>query len=50
MRVWGNEKEGMREWEDTWEFNCMYLQPKNKTHLIRFNERSEWPLHQPTWK
>ena len=30
--------------------NCMDLQPANKTPSFRTNERSEWNLHQPTWK
>ena len=50
MRVWGIGEEGMREWGDRWEFDCMDLKPANKTHSLSSNERSEWPLYQPTWK
>ena len=28
MRVRGNVEEGMREYGDRWEFNCMDLQPE----------------------
>ena len=30
MRVWGNGEEGLREWGDRWEFECMELQTGNK--------------------
>ena len=28
----------------------MELKPENKIPSSRSHERSEWPLHQPTWK
>ena len=50
MRVWGNGEKGMREGGDREVLNCMSLQPATKTLYSDPNERSECPIHQPTWK
>ena len=43
-------EEGMREWGDICELDYMKIQPEDKTPSLISHERSEWNLHQPTWK
>ena len=48
--VWGNGEEGMREYGNRWELDCMVLQPETENNSLISNERYEWSLYQPTWK
>ena len=50
MRVWGNGEEGLREWGDRWELECMELKPENKTPSFISHDIFKFPLHQPNWK
>ena len=40
----------MREWGDRCELECIEIKNENKTPSFISHERSQWPLHQPTWK
>ena len=39
VRVWGDGEEGMREWGDRLEYDCMEIQPENKNPSLISNYR-----------